>query len=71
MVFLGAKINISAGCAKIKKEKVDLEDVPILYADGLTEGRSERALEIVRQMKAMRLAAEQIAQSTGLALDEI
>jgi predicted transposase YdaD len=71
MVFFGAKINISAGCAKIKKEKVDLEDVLIRYADGIAEGCSERSKEIVKQMKAMGLTAEQIAQATGLTLYEI
>ena len=38
---------------------------------GLEKGRQERALEIARQMKAMGLSNEQIAQATGLPFDEI
>lgn len=40
-------------------------------SEGLAEGRSERAKEIARQMKAMGLTTEQIAQATGITLDEI
>jgi len=40
-------------------------------AEGLAKGRSERSMEIARQMKTMGLTKEQIAQATGLALDEI
>lgn len=38
---------------------------------GLAKGRSERAKEIAKQLKAMGLTTEQIAQATGLTLDEI
>lgn len=38
---------------------------------GLAKGRSERAKEIAKQLKAMGLITEQIAQATGLTLDEI
>lgn len=40
-------------------------------AKGLAKGRSERAKEIAKQLKAMGLTTEQIAQATGLTLDEI
>ncbi len=40
-------------------------------SEGLAEGRTERAKEIAKQMKAMGLTPEQIAQATGLTLDEI
>lgn len=40
-------------------------------AEGLAKGRSERSKEIAKQMRAMGLTAEQIAQATGLNLDEI
>lgn len=40
-------------------------------AQGLAKGRSERAKEIAKQLKAMGLTTEQIAQATGLTLDEI
>lgn len=40
-------------------------------AKGLAKGRSERAKEIAKQLKAMGLITEQIAQATGLTLDEI
>lgn len=40
-------------------------------SEGLAEGRTERAKEIAKQMKAMGLSPEQIAQATGLTLDEI
>ncbi len=40
-------------------------------SEGLAEGRTERAKEIAKQMKAMGLTPEQIAQATGLSLDEI
>ena len=40
-------------------------------AKGLANGRSERAKEIAKQLKAMGLTTEQIAQATGLTLDEI
>lgn len=40
-------------------------------AEGLAKGRSERAKEIAKQLKAMGLTTEQIAQATGLTLDEI
>lgn len=40
-------------------------------SEGLAEGRYERSKEIAKQMKAMGLTAEQIAQATGLDLDEI
>lgn len=40
-------------------------------AEGLAKGRFERSKEIAKQMKAMGLTAEQIAQATGLGLDEI
>ncbi len=40
-------------------------------SEGLAEGRFERAKEIAMQMKAMGLTTEQIAQATGLTLDEI
>lgn len=40
-------------------------------AKGLVKGRSERAKEIAKQLKAMGLTTEQIAQATGLTLDEI
>ncbi len=40
-------------------------------SEGLAEGRFERAKEIAMQMKAMGLTTEQIAQATGLSLDEI
>ena len=38
---------------------------------GLAKGRSERAKEIAKQLKAIGLTTEQIAQATGLTLDEI
>lgn len=38
---------------------------------GLAKGRSERAKEIAKQLKAKGLTTEQIAQATGLTLDEI
>lgn len=40
-------------------------------AKGLAKGRSERAKKIAKQLKAMGLTTEQIAQATGLTLDEI
>lgn len=40
-------------------------------AKGLAKGRSERTKEIAKQLKAMGLTTEQIAQATGLTLDEI
>lgn len=40
-------------------------------AKGLAKGRSERAKEIAKQLKVMGLTTEQIAQATGLTLDEI
>ncbi len=40
-------------------------------SEGLAEGRTERAKEIAKLMKAMGLTPEQIAQATGLTLDEI
>ena len=40
-------------------------------AKGLAKGRSERAKEIAKQLKAMGLTTEQIAQATGLTLEEI
>lgn len=40
-------------------------------AKGLAKGRSERAKEIAKLLKAMGLTTEQIAQATGLTLDEI
>ena len=40
-------------------------------AKGLAKGRSERAKEIAKQLKAMGLTTGQIAQATGLTLDEI
>ena len=40
-------------------------------AKGLAKGRAERAKEIAKQLKAMGLTTEQIAQATGLTLDEI
>ncbi len=40
-------------------------------AKGLAKGRYERAKEIAKQLKAMGLTTEQIAQATGLTLDEI
>lgn len=40
-------------------------------AKGLAKGRSERAKEIAKQLKSMGLTTEQIAQATGLTLDEI
>ena len=39
--------------------------------EGLEKGRQERALEIARQMKAMGLSNEQIAQATGLSINKI
>ena len=40
-------------------------------AKGLAKGRSERAKEIAKQLKAMGLTTEQIAQATGVTVDEI
>ena len=52
----------SEGLAKGRSEGI---------SEGLAKGRSERSKEIAKQMKAMGLTAEQIAQATGLNLDEI
>ena len=41
------------------------------FEKGMEKGRKERSLEIAIQMKAMGLTKEQIAQATGLRLDEI
>lgn len=40
-------------------------------AEGLVEGRAEEKLSIARNMKAMGLSIEQIAQATGLTAEEI
>ncbi len=40
-------------------------------AEGRTEGRAERSLEIARQLKAMGMSDNQIAQATGLSLSAI
>lgn len=47
------------------------EGMDMGLAKGLAKGRSERAKEIAKQLKAMGLTTEQIAQATGLTLDEI
>lgn len=47
------------------------EGMDMGLAKGFAKGRSERAKEIAKQLKAMGLTTEQIAQATGLTLDEI
>lgn len=47
------------------------EGMDMGLAKGLAKGRSERAKEIAKQLKVMGLTTEQIAQATGLTLDEI
>ncbi len=71
---LGLAKGIAKGIAKGLAEglaKGHAEGLAKGRSEGLAEGRSERSKEIARQMKAMGLTVEQIAQATGLTLDEI
>ena len=52
-------------------EKGRVEGLEKGRQEGLEKGRQERALEIARQMKAMGMSNEQIAQATGLSINKI
>ena len=70
----GLAKGLAEGLAKGRSEglaKGRSEGLAKGRSEGLAEGRSERAKEIARQMKAMGLTTEQIAQATGITLDEI
>ncbi len=70
----GLAKGLAEGLAKGRSEglaKGRSEGLAKGRSEGLAKGRSERSMEIAQQMKAMGLTKEQIAQATGLALDEI
>jgi predicted transposase/invertase (TIGR01784 family) len=41
------------------------------HAEGLSKGHAEKAIEVARNLKKMGLSVSQIAEATGLSLEEV